>query len=154
MVQHDTANFQLRKAKVNWRLWGVFWPAVTFWYCQVWFEFLMMDIAYIWIAVLLYFSVFAVLFRKIITMEGSMQAHIIGDSLFVKFNLFGFTNNKVYKIKEIRKLRVMDKGNKKFEVGFNYGDQEDYINLGRGYSEKYAVTLCQKLNAALKGETK
>lgn len=143
-------SLQLKHARFNWKLWGIVLPVATMWYYSMWMRYFEKDIAYIWIAILIYFVVFAVLFQKIIKIEGRVQADIKNGLLVIKFSLLGLGARETYEIDQITKLRVTDRGNRRFELGFNYGIEEDYILLGGGHSEEDAETLYEALRLRLR----
>ena len=140
---------QLKQPRFNWKLWVIVLPAATIWYYSIWTSYFKKDIAYTWVAILIYLAVFAVIFQKIIKMEGRAQADIHNGLLVIEFSLLGLSVRDTYEIDQITKLRVTDRGNRRFELGFNYGTEEDYIILGRGHSEKHAETLYETLKLRL-----
>jgi len=94
----------------------------------------------LWIpfAIIVWIAGVILLWRLTAKRFGDFYVGATKQSLIIKYRLIGFRFSKKYDYTKICKLRIIDKGNHIFQVGFNYGDNEDYIGISSGYPEEKA----------------
>lgn len=85
---------------------------------------------------------------------GDILIEQYSNSLKITHRLYLFKISNNYVVDKIINPRIMDRGENKHQVAFNYGEKKRYIGIGFSYSEKVANELYNNLTSSIENKNR
>lgn len=93
-----------------------------------------------------------VLVRIFAGIWGDILVEQYSNSLKITHRLYLFKISNKYIVDNIINPRIMDRGENRYQVAFNYGEKKRNIGIGFSYSEKHANELYNNLISSIENK--